>query len=413
MSSQEDPYEAPEAIRFNPTVKVDKASYVWEIERYSSHHAKGEHIKSPIFTSATSNQFKWYLKLYPNNTSVVVDPSISIFLYLDSSSHHKLAFARPKLSIIDNQLNKSYVKLGQVHEYTVSPVHGYQHPRGWTEFIKIDQLFGSKYLSKDKLTLCCEVTFFRIEENLMDNMCEQYDSFFLQPNVPKYDLSEDLRSLLKNQEFADVIISINHKEYPVHKAILAARSPVFAAMFQHNMQESETNRIDITDVEERVVGEMLRYMYTGTCECLKELADGLILVADKYDLQGLKVMCEESLIENLSVENATHMLVLADLHRADKLKSKTLNYIVSKSTKVMKTTGWKCIAPVNPHLIMEVSEGLSKAYHREKKHHSCKRIKLSTAHSSKDAPNPASFLRLLNRPSTGLHSRSNAHTEFQ
>ena len=367
-----------EASHFNPSVKVDKANFIWEIEHYTTYYIKGSPLKSPLFPSDASSQFKWYLKLY-NSENDSAESRISVFLYLDSSSHHNTAFARPKLFIIDKDQNRSYGKLGSVHEYTVSPEYGYQHPRGWTEFIKRGQLFNDKFLPNDKLTLCCEVSFFRVGEDLMDKIGDRYDSFLMQPNVPKYDLSEDLKLLLENEQLADLVLSANGKEYQVHKAILAARSPVFAAMFQHNMKENENSRIDITDVEETIVPEMLRYIYTGTCENLKDLADSLMIVADKYDLAGLKTMCENALIENLSVENATHTLVLADLHHADKLKSKTLNFIVSKSSKVMKTKGWtrlKRFAPSNPQVIIEVSEALSKALHKEKKIHDRGKIRL-------------------------------------
>ncbi len=37
--------------------------------------------------------------------------------------------------------------------------------------------------------------------------------------------------------FSDVTLSVGATEFKAHKAILAARSPVFAAMFEHSMEE--------------------------------------------------------------------------------------------------------------------------------------------------------------------------------
>ncbi|THD20824.1 Protein roadkill [Fasciola hepatica] len=48
-----------------------------------------------------------------------------------------------------------------------------------------------------------------------------------------------------------------------YKAILAARSPVFAAMFEHGLEESLANRVGITDMEPDTLAEVLRYIYTG------------------------------------------------------------------------------------------------------------------------------------------------------
>lgn len=75
----------------------------------------------------------------------------------------------------------------------------------------------------------------------------------------------------------------------VHKAVLATRSPVFAACFEHKMSESQSDRVIIDDVEPDVMKEMLRFMYTGTAPNLDRMADTLLAAADKYQLDRLKV----------------------------------------------------------------------------------------------------------------------------
>lgn len=50
-------------------------------------------------------------------------------------------------------------------------------------------------------------------------------------------LGDSLLKLLDNDLHSDFIISVENENIPVHKAILAARSPVFAAMLSH----TETN----------------------------------------------------------------------------------------------------------------------------------------------------------------------------
>jgi len=47
----------------------------------------------------------------------------------------------------------------------------------------------------------------------------------------------------------------------------------------------------------------------------------------QYALEKLKVMCEEALCVNLSVETAAETLILADLHSADQLKAQTIDFI--------------------------------------------------------------------------------------
>ena len=47
----------------------------------------------------------------------------------------------------------------------------------------------------------------------------------------------------------------------------------------------------------------------------------------QYDLERLKVMCEEALCSNLSVETAADVLILADMHSANQLKAHAIDYI--------------------------------------------------------------------------------------
>lgn len=73
------------------------------------------------------------------------------------------------------------------------------------------------------------------------------------------------------------------RTFKAHKAILAARSPVFAAMFEHAMEESRANRVEITDVEPDTLAEVLRFIYTGRVVDLDNpnSAQDLLAAADK------------------------------------------------------------------------------------------------------------------------------------
>lgn len=65
--------------------------------------------------------------------------------------------------------------------------------------------------------------------------------------------------------------------------IIIARSPVFAAMFEHEMEERKQNRVAISDVDHDVLKEMLRFIYTGKAPNLEKMADDLLAAADKVN----------------------------------------------------------------------------------------------------------------------------------
>jgi speckle-type POZ protein len=98
----------------------------------------------------------------------------------------------------------------------------------------------------------------------------------------------------------------------VHSVILAGQSPVFHAMFNSKMKESQTKTIKISDIDATVLLEMLRYVYTGRVENLEANTSSLIMAAEKYDMKDLKNLCTSSLIKSLSTANIFDTVNLAD-----------------------------------------------------------------------------------------------------
>ncbi|CAH8527359.1 unnamed protein product [Schistosoma turkestanicum] len=153
--------------------------------------------------------------------------------------------------------------------------------------------------------------------------------------------------------------SVVLRQFEAHKAILAARSPVFAAMFGHGMEESRANRVEITDMEPDTVAEVLRYIYTGQVVGMNRLAHELLAAADKYQLERLKTMCEEALVESLSVENACDIFGLADMHNAEQLKTHTLEFIMLHAHDVCETEGYEQLVRHRPRLLNECFRSLA------------------------------------------------------
>jgi speckle-type POZ protein len=98
-------------------------------------------------------------------------------------------------------------------------------------------------------------------------------------------------------------------------------------MFTNKMLESSMNTVEIQDFDSDIVEEMLNYMYTGEVKSLADKAPKLFQIAEKYDIPGLKKKCEYSLADNLTVENAADVLIVAHFHNAEALKAKVISFI--------------------------------------------------------------------------------------
>ncbi|KAK3751856.1 hypothetical protein QZH41_009661, partial [Actinostola sp. cb2023] len=194
---------------------------------------------------------------------------------------------------------------------------------GFKKFIRRDFLMdeANGLLPNDTLNLFCEVS---VEGDSVNVSGSSHSSAL---KVPECKLSTDMEKLLNNGTFSDTVLVVDGREFYAHKAILAARSPVFNAMFEHEMTESRKGRVEISDIDPDVFSEMLKFVYTGNTPQIQGMAEDLLAAADKYDLERLKVMCEEALCNNLTVDNVCDVLILADMHSAKQLKGQSLDFI--------------------------------------------------------------------------------------
>ncbi|XP_023316452.1 speckle-type POZ protein A-like [Trichogramma pretiosum] len=135
--------------------------------------------------------------------------------------------------------------------------------------------------------------------------------------------------VLLDKKFSDVMLrAACGKEIPAHRLMLAAASPVFNAMFSHDMLEKESQTVNMVDINFEAVVEMLRYIYTGNIEN-DEIAiiTDLLVAADKYQLGELKNRCEKTLSSKLSSANAVDILKVADKHGAKYLEKKAVDFV--------------------------------------------------------------------------------------
>ncbi|XP_044010262.1 speckle-type POZ protein-like [Aphidius gifuensis] len=124
----------------------------------------------------------------------------------------------------------------------------------------------------------------------------------------------NLEKLLLNKKLADVTIQVGQKSFRAIKSILAVRSPVFAAIFDHEQfKGNEKNEVVIEDIDEDVFKEFLHYIYTGETPNIDKMPIELFAVAEKYQVDCLKNICKEIIAYFLLI----HMDNLPSDHNAD------------------------------------------------------------------------------------------------
>lgn len=315
---------------------------IWRIKNYS----QSRQSFYTEFSSGALSKTVWQLRADP--PYIYDSEFLSIQLKLVTSGKPEVA-TKFKFCLLNTQQEESIIFEGE-SVFTEKITYDCK------EFCAVEYLLNqsNKLLPYDILTILCELTELSGKESLLPT-----DIKF---DVPTSRLSDDLRQLLESKKFYDVTLIVERREFLAHKAVLAARSPVFEAMFTHNMEEKKNNRVVITDIDEEVLEEMLRFIYTGRISNMideKGKTGDLIAAADKYNLEILKIMCEKQLCKKMCVENASEMLILADVLSAQHLKSCAIDFIKQNAINIIETLGWKTKILAHPHLALETFRALA------------------------------------------------------
>ncbi|GBN00883.1 TD and POZ domain-containing protein 1-like [Araneus ventricosus] len=165
----------------------------------------------------------------------------------------------------------------------------------------------------------------------------------------------DLKSMYNDQIFSDTELRTSTQAFPAHKNILSARSPVFRKMFSNDMKEKNIGHVDIHDLEDNTVHRMLLFIYTDTLEDMPwEDACKLYAAADKYQILFLRSSCSSFLKDNLCANKACEVLVLADRHQDDDLKSAVQDFILRHDKEVFGSLEWKDFIEANSKLAADM-----------------------------------------------------------
>ncbi|GFY68311.1 TD and POZ domain-containing protein 2 [Trichonephila inaurata madagascariensis] len=329
-------------------IGIEWRSFVWRVPRFSICGKSTLNIKSvlndePVMTLnilATTTELQVILK------DESLKSSIFHFQLLDSSGN-KVEFLKQKIIFSEHQDYFFYL-------FSISK----------------EKLMENKslYLPNDILTLHCECSFtagivsdemekifqgcpsLMQEENLA---CDDLDSKNTSLDLTKI-LQEDLESLYKENLLCDTKLKTKTRTFSAHKNILSARSPVFKAMFTHDMRERNSECVNIEDLDDDTVQRMLQYLYTATVPDLDwDSACNLYTAADKYEILSLKSKCSFFLKDNLSPDNACDLLILSDMHQDEDLKSRTEEFILNDE-EIFDTKEWKLFMKTNVQLAADL-----------------------------------------------------------
>nr|GMC72350.1 BTB/POZ domain-containing protein At1g55760 [Ipomoea batatas] len=164
--------------------------------------------------------------------------------------------------------------------------------------------------------------------NKGDELCSIWAETFKREESNAHSLSS-LSTMFSKTILTDIVINASDGSIEAHRAVLAARSPVFHTMFSSDLKEKEVSTVDISDMSVESCRILVSYMY-GSIKNDDFVAHRLELLraADKYDVGDLKEACSQSLLEDIDCKNVLERLQAAVLYELPELKLSCMQYLV-------------------------------------------------------------------------------------
>uniref|UniRef100_A0A453QUE3 BTB domain-containing protein n=1 Tax=Aegilops tauschii subsp. strangulata TaxID=200361 RepID=A0A453QUE3_AEGTS len=295
-------------------------SYTLKIAGYSRTKELLETSKYARSTPFTVGGHVLAVRYYPNGYKDAADFA-SIFLVLVDSTGAKDVKAKCTFSVLDEaglpvpSFTRTYT--------SACTFTGKDSSWGYPEFINKADLEGSPHLIDDCFAIRCDVTVLK----------ENRRQFVV---VPPSNMCRDLGGLLESMDGADVTFHVGGQKFSAHRSVLAARSSVFKAELFGSMMENGGDPVEIGDMESDVFKSLLHFIYTDDSppEMTREdvvMAGHLLVAADRYDVERLKLICEDKLCTHIDSDNMATSLALAEQHSCPGLKEDCFEFLASPS----------------------------------------------------------------------------------
>ncbi|KAF8672568.1 hypothetical protein HU200_049254 [Digitaria exilis] len=271
--------------------------------------------------------YRWHIGYYPSGLKANDKDHMSFYLRLDDHVVKDVTI-QFELSFIDQVDRQEPSRIRDMKSCKI------RHDCSWGYpcFIRRSVLEGSRHLKNDSFTVRCDIAVLATNANT-----ERSSSTVPAPPPPS--IQQHLSSLLVSGEGTDVTFEVGGETFMAHRCVLAARSPVFRAELFGPMKEGTTrNAISIDDMEPKVFRLLLSFIYSdsvpeinydnghGDDDGVMALWKKLLVAADIYDLQKLRMVCEENLCRCIEPTTVAGILSLPEQHSCQWLRNACLDF---------------------------------------------------------------------------------------
>ena len=136
-----------------------------------------------------------------------------------------------------------------------------------------------------------------------------------------------LNELRETCELCDVYLQAQNVKVPAHKAVLAACSPYFRAMFTADFLEATSPVVQMQGVDGKALEDIVNYFYTGKI-CINPInVEGVLGISNSLHLDNLVTQCETYMRRNMTFQNCIALYSLAKYYGLVGLDQQALRFI--------------------------------------------------------------------------------------
>ncbi|TVU42601.1 hypothetical protein EJB05_09019, partial [Eragrostis curvula] len=339
------------------SVEVDQGTHLFHVANYRLHEdlAPGRSVRSAPFSVGG---YDWAVRFYPNGVEKE-EGSASMLLELVTKNATARASCHFRLLHRAGAAASSSGWQVSLQEYRSDSTSESATVRAFKTKL-------APYIQDDCLTIECAIT---VVQKPKVSETKEVIGF----GEPSSELSEHLELLLDEKQGADVTFDVQGEAFAAHKIILAVRSPVFKdKFFGPERGSSAQSIIIIDDMQPATFRALLHFIYTDSLlegmdrdlgeESRQEMIRRLLVAAGQYEIQRLKLMCEDILCRSLTVGNVATTLAFANEQGLCILKDTCLEFIASSNNIkfIMASKGYEHLKRTRPSVFVEALEKLGK-----------------------------------------------------
>lgn len=133
------------------------------------------------------------------------------------------------------------------------------------------------------------------------------------------DVLAKVHALRCHEKLCDVVLRAQRQEIYAHRAVLAACSSYFLAMFTHELLESGQKTVEIKDMDPSVLASLVDYAYTGEIDIAVENVQEVLAAASLLQMTQVQDLCCEFLKQQLDAANCLGIKNFAEANGCSQL----------------------------------------------------------------------------------------------